>query len=111
MTDSTGIGGVDTLVIWAAAISAILGLLTLIWRGVRRILQAVEDFTEDWNGTPARPGVPGRAGVMERLDKIEHELYPNSGSSLRDAVNRVERAICAQDPPPPDRSLSRLLGR
>ncbi|MFJ2863669.1 hypothetical protein [Kitasatospora sp. NPDC087314] len=53
----------------------------------------METFTEDWQGTPSRPGVPGRPGVMERLDRIEHELHPNSGLSLRDAVNRIEEAV------------------
>lgn len=53
----------------------------------------VEEFIEDWRGTVARPGVPARAGVMERLDGIEHQLKPNSGESLRDAVNRIEEQL------------------
>jgi hypothetical protein len=38
-----------------------------------------------------------RPGVMERLDRIErtvgivaHEVRPNGGSSMRDAVDRVD---------------------
>jgi hypothetical protein len=38
--------------------------------------------------------------VMERLDRIEHELHPNSGVSLRDAVNRIEETVAAPAAPP-----------
>jgi len=29
--------------------------------------------------------------LLNRLDKIDQELHPNGGSSLRDAVNRIEQ--------------------
>jgi hypothetical protein len=29
--------------------------------------------------------------LCDRLDKIDQELHPNGGSSLRDAVNRIEK--------------------
>ncbi|MES9587830.1 MULTISPECIES: hypothetical protein [unclassified Streptomyces] len=101
---TTGIAAVDAAVIWsvaAAAIAAGLGLLWRITRGVRRIVSRVDEFIDDWQGTPARSGVPSRPGVMERLDRIEHELHPNSGSSLRDAVDRVDartQQIAANNP-------------
>ncbi|MFH9606808.1 hypothetical protein [Streptomyces sp. NPDC017448] len=57
---------------------------------MRKIFATVEDFMEDWNGTPARPGVLERPGVMARLSSIDHELKRNSGESLRDAINRIE---------------------
>lgn len=103
MTQGTGTGvpAVDVLVIWAVAAVAIAGLIALVvrvWQGVRRIVDRVDDLADDWNGTPERPGVPGRLGVMARLHRIEervqaveHELQPNSGTSLRDAVDRVDR--------------------
>lgn len=93
MSDTTGIASVDTIVIWSAAAVAVAALLALLWRLVRMVLRVVhlfEDFLDDWKGTPDRPGVPGRSGVMTRLGRIEHELVPNSGHSLRDAVDRVE---------------------
>ncbi|WP_371481911.1 hypothetical protein [Kitasatospora sp. NBC_00315] len=94
MNDSTGVASVDQIVVWCVAITAIIGLLAWVVRAVRRIARIVDDFAEDWNGSPPRRGVPARPGVMERLDRIEHELHPNSGSSLRDAVNRIEDSIC-----------------
>jgi hypothetical protein len=57
----------------------------------------VREFLEDWRGEEARPGYHKRPGVMERLVSLEehmhgvtHELKPNSGLSLRDAVDRIE---------------------
>lgn len=96
----TGVPAVDALVIWSVAAVALAAALGLLWRGVRavrRVATRVEDFVDDWEGTPGRPGVPGRDGVMTRLGRIEHELHPNSGESLRDAVDRVETLL---DPPP-----------
>ncbi len=107
MSDTTGITSVDQAVIWSVALAAIFGVLAVLWRAIRRITQAVENFSEDWQGTPARPGVPARPGMMERVGgieqsvggierrvgAIEHELHPNSGSSLRDAVDRVEEHV------------------
>jgi hypothetical protein len=91
---------VDVLVIWSLAAVSVAALLGLLWRmsrGVRRIVVRVDEFVDDWNGVSPRPGVSGRPGVMARLDgieerlgRVEHELQPNSGSSLRDAVDRVD---------------------
>ncbi|MGW2511259.1 hypothetical protein ACWC0A_17870 [Streptomyces scopuliridis] len=100
----------DVLVVWslaAAAVAAALGLLWRMTRGVRRIVTRVDEFVDDWNGSPPRPGVAARAGVMERLDgiedrlaNVEHELHPNSGASLRDAVDRVDVALNGTTPTP-----------
>lgn len=56
-----------------------------------------DTFLEDWHGTPERPGRPAVPGVMQRLVELEgtvqqirHEVFPNSGGSLRDAVDRLE---------------------
>ncbi|WP_129308006.1 hypothetical protein [Streptomyces sp. L2] len=101
VTDSTGVPPVDALVVWSLGAVAIAGALALVWRVVQtvhRIARRVDDFVDDWQGVPARPGVAERPGVMDRLDRIEgritgmeHELRPNSGRSLRDAVDRVDR--------------------
>ncbi|MCG5220255.1 hypothetical protein [Streptosporangium sp. KLBMP 9127] len=64
-----------------------------ILRGMKRF----GDFVDDWQGEPARRGVPARLGVMERLERIEAQLKPNGGTSLRDAVNRVEKTTARLD--------------
>lgn len=85
-----------TLQAWGAA-SLILGVILtsltlalMIGKPLRRLARQNEEFREDWYGTPARPGRDPVPGVPERLARIEKELQPNSGSSLRDAINRVE---------------------
>ncbi|QXE36221.1 hypothetical protein KQY30_20205 [Streptomyces sp. GMY02] len=125
----TGIAAVDAAVVWSVAVVAIAGLVGLVGRGILRAVRGVaraatrvDQIADDWAGTPARPGVPERPGVMERLGgiedrttsiddritsidarltSVEHELHPNSGTSLRDAVDRVDVALNGSPPPPP----------
>jgi hypothetical protein len=68
--------------------------------GVARIGRRVDDFMDDWYGEPERPGVPARPGLMERvggiedrLGRVEHELHPNDGGSLRDAVDQANHCL------------------
>lgn len=95
ITGTTGTA-VDPIAVWALALVTIGGGITLIWRvarGIRRILRRFDEVLDDWNGRPERPGHMALPGVMARLDRIEHELRPNSGTSLRDAVHRIEREL------------------
>lgn len=78
----------------------VVGLFVKIWKTVRPMWRNIREFFEDWKGEPERPGVPARAGVMERLHTIEnkvstidHELHPNSGKSLRDKVDSIEEQL------------------
>ncbi|MDX3746708.1 hypothetical protein [Streptomyces sp. AK08-02] len=110
LAESTGVPLVDAAVVWSVAGAALAGMIILIWRGVRgirRVIERVDTFADDWAGVRSRPGVPERPGVMVRLDRIEeqlqsvqHELRPNSGQSLRDAVDRVERTLAADTDSP-----------
>lgn len=77
-------GGVVVMLTGVAAAARYIG------RPMRKLLQQNNEFREDWYGESARPGIDPRPGVMERLKGIEGELRPNGGSTLRDAVNRLE---------------------
>lgn len=88
----TGIGWLDTLLLSLVVATSILTPLTLVVRKVRPIVKQLTNFLEDWFGEPERPGVAARPGILLRLVKIERELKPNGGSSMRDAVDRVETA-------------------
>lgn len=60
----------DWFDLWSSAMGFALGVLALagtMWRPVRKFLR--------------------------RIDSIEHELHPNSGLALRDAVDRTEKAV------------------
>lgn len=67
-------------------IGAIIWLVKVAWPFVRKL----SHFVDDVAGEPDRPGVPGRPGLMVRVAHIEHEVKTNHGSSLKDAVKRVE---------------------
>ncbi|MFJ2443457.1 MULTISPECIES: hypothetical protein [unclassified Streptomyces] len=45
--------------------------------------------------------MPRLDGIEERLTAVEHELHPNSGASLRDAVDRVDATLNGSPPTPP----------
>lgn len=101
----------------------IVAVGAVAWKYLRPPTKGLNHFLEDWNGDAERPGVPERPGVMQRLqdiddsqartathqsnndamwakygpliDRLDHEMHPNSGSSLADAVNRTEAALKA----------------
>lgn len=87
----------------AGYVIVIGGAFGLIWGGGKWMigtLKKVNEFLEDWRGEDARPGYPGRPGVLERLVKLEehaattsHEVQPNSGQSIKDQLNRVDTAL------------------
>lgn len=62
-------------------------LIKVAWPVVRKMSHFVDDVV----GEPDRPGIPGRPGLMVRVAHIEHEVKTNHGSSLKDAVKRVEQ--------------------
>lgn len=89
---------------WLVAV--ILVVLLAVWtvRKVAPVLRKLGHLVDDLVGEPERPGVPARPGLMERMEAVEkkaeiirHEMFPNSGASLRDAVDKQGRAIARID--------------
>ena len=65
-------------------LSALVGIMAIAggasfgsFRVLRRFERKFGEFQQDWNGTAERPGVPRRAGVMERLELIELSQVDN----------------------------------
>lgn len=88
------VAGAVTVVAGAGAV--VIGVVRFVVRMARNLGHLVDDV----RGEPARPGVEARPGVLERLQaiearlsKVEHEVTPNSGASMRDAVDRVESKL------------------
>lgn len=84
---------VERYAVWIAAVAAgvagLLFLLRLLWKalkGGQRAFATVQRLGDALLGDPEK----GQLGMPERLDRIEAELHPNGGGSLRDAVNRLE---------------------
>lgn len=90
-------------------IPAAMTLFLLAWmaRKVIPLIRKITQFLDDWQGEVARSGVPERLGVLasiakiqrhqeelfDRLREVEHELHPNSGTSMRDAIDRMEKHL------------------
>jgi hypothetical protein len=72
---------------------AISKLIAPAVKKIKEIGQNLDNFIEDWHGTPARDGRDSVPGVMDRLNKIDGELTHNGGSSVKDAVARIESGI------------------
>jgi hypothetical protein len=60
-------------------------------------MDAWDTFMRDWAGEPARKGRSKVPGVMERLNKLDGELSHNGGSSIKDAVKRIENKLVEID--------------
>lgn len=90
-----------TLMMLAASITAI----TVIFIAIKKISIIVKrfiHFLDDYFGEEERTGFPGRPGMQERLVFIEnemklivYELSYNSGSSIKDAIGRIEKQVNA----------------
>lgn len=70
----------------SSAIATVAG--TVAW--VAPKLKRLNYLFDDWNGEPARPGVPRRMGVMERLEQIENKL---DGIPNDDNVKKLDELI------------------
>jgi len=67
-----------TVAALVTALTAIGYFLRKVYKIAHRIDQAL--------GVDAR----GRT-ISDRLDRVEHQLFPNGGSSLTDKINRIEK--------------------
>lgn len=81
---------------WLGALAILATAAVKLWPFFRRL----GHFLDDWLGEPARPGIDARPGAMERLAAIEadlaevhHEVFPNSGNSLRDRADQTRNVV------------------
>lgn len=90
----------NTVIMICTTIIAVGGAAGVIWKltkplvkKTKSLMDALDLFTRDWFGEPARPGHKAIPGVMHRLQKLESELSHNGGSSMKDSLKRVEDKI------------------
>lgn len=99
--------GADQLVyvLWVVPIGLVTWIVVKLFPVVRKFVAFINDVA----GEEARPGRPARPGLFERLGNIEntqqemvkkvnvvhHEMFPNSGKSMRDQNNRIEAKVSA----------------
>jgi hypothetical protein len=86
--------------ILASAATVMTFIITIVLipvlRRVWKMLRGWDSFMRDWNGEPAQPGRDAAPGVMDRLNNLDGEFKRNHGSTLKDAVVRIEESI--EDP-------------
>lgn len=85
---------IGTLAVTVVAIGAALGPY---WKKFKSFTNSWELFMRDWSGEEPRPGHDAAPGVMERLNNLDGQFKKNHGSSLKDAVDRIERKLNAID--------------
>jgi hypothetical protein len=64
-------------------IAVIIGFI----RKINPIMHRLNDMLDDWNGEKARPGVPPRKGVMERLGDQDVQLTENGQRVARHEID------------------------
>lgn len=84
-------------------LAAVVTAITVIGVAVRKasiLVKKFIHFLDDYFGEEARPGFEGRPGMQERLKFMEEEIAcisfemrPNHGTSIKDAINRIEQRL------------------
>jgi hypothetical protein len=89
----------EILMMLAATITAI-GVIGVGLYKATKLTKRFIHFLDDYFGEEERPGFSGRPGMQERLriiemeiEHISYEMKPNSGSSIKDAINRIEKRL------------------
>lgn len=92
------------LLMWSGVIIAVGGALGVMWKlfkplvvKTQHLLDSLSRFTVDWFGEEESPGRDKVPGVMERLNNIDGELKHNGGSTMKDAIKRIENKLKAID--------------
>lgn len=91
---------------WLGITSVLILLVAFFWKPVRVIWARFREFAtflDQWSGKPekkdrsgqivqhAEPGMAARILTLEeKTERIHHEVTPNHGGSLKDAVSRIE---------------------
>lgn len=97
----------QTLSAIAGVLVVICGALAWLWRKAIPAARKWARFADRIMGVPADPhtGQPEVLGIFERLDHqdgvletIRHEVEFNNGSSVKDAITRIEKRL--DDPAP-----------
>jgi hypothetical protein len=77
----------------AVAVVALARAASPVWKKFKTFTNSWELFMRDWSGEEARPGHDREPGVMERLNNLDGNFKNNGGSSLKDAVDRIEKKL------------------
>jgi hypothetical protein len=87
------------LIMLAATVTAI-GVVGVGLHKATKLVKRFIHFLDDYFGEEERPGFEGRPGMQERLKFMEEEIAcisfemrPNHGTSIKDAIARIENRL------------------
>lgn len=80
-----------------AAVVTAITVLGVAFHKASILVKRFIHFLDDYFGEEERPGFKGRPGLQERLRFMEEEIAcisfemrPNHGTSIKDAIRRIE---------------------
>ena len=90
---------------WIVLVAAAASGLGYLFTKVFKLFGTWFKFIDEWYGSEEKPGITERlnqghdhfAKIDEELAIIKAELFNNGGSSLRDSIDRIERAVTKKD--------------
>lgn len=89
----------EFLMMLAATVTAI-GVIGVGVHKTTKLVKRFIHFLDDYFGEEERPGFDGRPGMQERLRNMEEEIAcisfemrPNHGTSIKDAIARIEKRL------------------
>lgn len=93
-------GTLELIVLVGAAAGSLGYMFSLAYR----LSKTWFKFIEDWNGNDEEPGIVERLkqgdqrfnNIEAEISVIKAELFTNGGSSMRDAINRIEKHTSKQ---------------
>lgn len=91
MTPLETIGTIIAIV--GGVIAIISALFRPLYKAVKRTMDRLDKFFRDWDGEEAEAGRDAVPGVMARLNAIDGELKRNGGSTMKDAIHRIEEKV------------------
>ena len=65
---------------WGQVVTSAIEILAIVWAGVKflnKVVRKLDKLDE----------------IDDRIKKVESQYVPNGGSSMRDAVNRIEKQV------------------
>lgn len=90
---------------WIVLIGAAASAIGYLLNKFLKLFGTWFKFIDDWYGTEEKPGITQRLNDgQEHFNKIDielatikSELFNNGGSSLRDSIDRIEKAVTKKD--------------
>jgi hypothetical protein len=80
----------ETIIAIAGTVIAVTAIAVFVKQAIAIIRKTVR-FFDEWLGTEEEPGFAERLkGIEKDLNEVHKEVTYNSGTSLKDAVRRIE---------------------